>query len=102
MLVQIITEAAGRILSQPLPPVPQQQGPDFVGFLTNAVFALLWSIVASLIFTIVVYVALRIYSTLTPGINEFRELAEGNMAVGMTMAATTLAIAAIVIAILLK
>lgn len=102
MLLQIITGVAGEILSQPLPPIPQQQGPDFVGFLTNAVFALLWSIVAAVVFAITIFVALRIYSALTPGINEIRELAEGNMAVGMTMAATTLGIAAIVIAILLK
>lgn len=101
-LMQVIGNAAGVILSQPLPPIPQNSGPDFGTFAMNALFAILWAIVAAIVFTIIVAVGMRLYRALTPGFDELKELAEGNMAVGLTMAAFILGISAVVIAVLAK
>ena len=101
-VMQVINNAAGLILSQPLPPIPQSSGPNFGSFLLNAGFAILWAIVAAIIFTIVIAVGLRIYNVLTPGVDEMKELAQGNTAVGITMAAFILAISSVVSAVLLK
>lgn len=101
-LVQIITERAAEILSQPLPPIPQNTGPNWGQFALNAGFALLWSVVAAIIFAIVLAVGMRVYNMLTPGINEIKELEAGNTAVGLTMSAFILAITGVVIAILTK
>jgi uncharacterized membrane protein YjfL (UPF0719 family) len=90
------------ILGQGLPPIPTTtSGFDFVNFLLNAVAALLWSVVAALIFTLVAIIAMRIFSALTPGINELAELKNGNIAVAIVMLGFLLSVAAVVTAILL-
>ena len=68
---------------QPLPPIQPDSGFDLVNFLVNAGAALLWSVVAAMIFTLVIIVAMRIFSALTPGINEIEELRKGNVAVAL-------------------
>jgi uncharacterized membrane protein YjfL (UPF0719 family) len=90
------------LLTQPLPPIQPQTGFDLVNFLLNAVAALLWSVVAAIIFSLVVIVAMRIFSALTPGMNEIEELKKGNVAVALVMLAFILAVSSVVVAVLLK
>jgi uncharacterized membrane protein YjfL (UPF0719 family) len=88
--------------AQTLPPIQPQAGFDLINFLVNAVAALLWSVVAAMIFSLVVIVAMRIFSALTPGVEELEELKKGNMAVALVMTGFVLAVAAVVVAVLLK
>jgi uncharacterized membrane protein YjfL (UPF0719 family) len=90
------------VLGQALPPIQPDTGFDLVNFLVNAGAALLWSVVAALIFSLVIIVAMRIFSALTPGINELEELRKGNTAVALVMFGFTLAVSAVVVAVLLK
>ena len=92
----------GSILAQVLPPIQPQSGFDLGNFLVNAVAALLWSVVAALIFVIVIITAMRIFSRLTPGINEMEELAKGNMAVALVMVGFLISVSSVVVAVLLK
>ena len=85
-----------------MPPIQPDSGFDIVDFLVNAGAALLWSVVAALIFSLVIIVAMRIFSALTPGINEMEELRKGNVAVALVMFGFTLAVSAVVVAVLLK
>ena len=87
---------------QPLPPIQPDSGFDLVNFLVNAGAALLWSVVAAMIFSLVIIVAMRIFSALTPGVNEIEELRKGNVAVALVMFGFTVAVAAVVVAVLLK
>ena len=90
------------VAGQALPPIQPDSGFDIVDFLVNAGAALLWSVVAALIFSLVIIVAMRIFSALTPGINEMEELRKGNVAVALVMFGFTLAVSAVVVAVLLK
>jgi uncharacterized membrane protein YjfL (UPF0719 family) len=90
------------VLGQALPPIQPDTGFDLVNFLVNAGAALLWSVVAALIFSLVIIVAMRIFNALTPGINELEELRKGNTAVALVMFGFTLAVSAVVVAVLLK
>jgi uncharacterized membrane protein YjfL (UPF0719 family) len=90
------------VLAQGLPPIQPQTGFDLVNFLLNAVAALVWSVVAAMIFSMVVIVAMRIFSALTPGMDEMSELKSGNMAVALVMLGFILAVAGVVVAVLLK
>jgi uncharacterized membrane protein YjfL (UPF0719 family) len=90
------------VLGQALPPIQPDTGFDLVNFLVNAGAALLWSVVAALIFSLVIIVAMRIFSAMTPGINEMEELRKGNTAVALVMFGFTLAVSAVVVAVLLK
>ena len=90
------------VLTQTLPPIQQRSSFDLVNFLLNAVAALLWSVIASLIFSLIVIVAMRIFTLLTPGINELDELKNGNIAVALVMMSFILAVAAVVVAVLIK
>jgi uncharacterized membrane protein YjfL (UPF0719 family) len=90
------------VLAQTLPPIQQRSSFDLVNFLLNAVAALLWSVIASLIFSLIVIVAMRIFTLLTPGINELDELKNGNIAVALVMMSFILAVAAVVVAVLVK
>ncbi len=90
------------VITQTLPPIQARNSFDLVNFLLNAVAALLWSVVASLIFSLIVIVAMRIFTVLTPGINEMDELKKGNIAVALVMMSFILAVAAVVVAVLLK
>ena len=58
--------------------------------------------IASLIFSLIVVVAMRIFTLLTPGINELDELKNGNIAVALVMMSFILAVAAVVVAVLIK
>src|SRR4051812_12926027 len=85
-----------------LPPIPTGQTSfNFVNFILNAVAALLWSVVAAIIFTLVAIIAMRIFSALTPGINELAELKNGNIAVALVMFGFLVSVAAVVMAVLL-
>jgi uncharacterized membrane protein YjfL (UPF0719 family) len=90
------------VLGQALPPIQPDTGFDLVNFLVNAGAALLCSVVAALIFSLVIIVAMRIFSALTPGINELEELRKGNTAAALVMFGFTLAVSAVVVAVLLK
>ena len=90
------------VAGQSLPPIQPDSGFDIVDFLVNAGAALLWSVVAAMIFSLVIIVAMRIFSALTPGINEMEELRKGNTAVALVMFGFTLAVSAVVVAVLLK
>lgn len=90
------------VLAQALPPIQTQASFDLVNFLVNAVAALLWSIVAAVIFVVVIVVALRLFNRLTPGMNEMEELQKGNMAVALVMLGFILSVSGVVVAVLLK
>lgn len=90
------------VIGQTLPPIQQRNSFDLVNFLLNAVAALLWSVVAAIIFSIIVIIAMRIFTLLTPGINELDELKKGNVAVALVMMSFILAVAAVVVAVLVK
>lgn len=85
-----------------MPPIQPNTGFDLVNFLVNAGAALLWSVVAAIIFSLIIVVAMRIFSALTPGMNEMEELQKGNIAVALVMFGFTLAVSAVVVAVLLK
>jgi uncharacterized membrane protein YjfL (UPF0719 family) len=89
------------LLGQGLPPIPTSTtGFNFVNFILNAVAALLWSVVAAVIFTLVVIIAMRMFSALTPGINELAELKNGNIAVALVMFGFLVSVALVVMAVL--
>ncbi len=90
------------ILAQALPPIQPNPGFDFVNFLLNAVAALLWSVVAAIIFVLVIVTAMRIFNALTPGMDEIEELKKGNMAVALVVVSFIFAVSAVVVAVLLK
>ena len=90
------------MLLQGLPPLPGTAGPDWASFGWNVLFAVLWTIVAVICFSIAIPVALRIFNWMTPGIDEMEELKNGNRAVGLLVAAFILSMTLVVIAILLK
>ena len=90
------------VQGQALPPIQPNTGFDLVNFLVNAGAALLWSVVAAIIFSLIIVVAMRIFSALTPGMNEMEELQKGNIAVALVMFGFTLAVSAVVVAVLLK
>jgi uncharacterized membrane protein YjfL (UPF0719 family) len=90
------------VLGQTLPPIQPDTGFDLVNFLVNAGAALLWSAVAAMIFSLVIIVAMRIFHSLTPGVDEMEELKKGNVAVALVMVGFILAVSAVVVAVLLK
>jgi uncharacterized membrane protein YjfL (UPF0719 family) len=90
------------VVGQALPPIQPDTGFDLVDFLVNAGAALLWSAVAAMIFSLVIIVAMRIFSALTPGVNEIDELKKGNTAVALVMFGFTVSVSAVVVAVLLK
>jgi uncharacterized membrane protein YjfL (UPF0719 family) len=90
------------VVGQALPPIQPDTGFDLVNFLVNAGAALLWSAVAAIIFSLVIIVAMRIFRSLTPGVDELEELKKGNIAVALVMFGFTIAVSAVVVAVLLK
>lgn len=90
------------MLFQPLPPLPGSQGIDWANVGLNMLLAVVWAIVASIGFAGAIAIGLRIFSWLTPGINEWEEIKKGNLSVALLWAAFVLAVAAVVIAVLLK
>jgi uncharacterized membrane protein YjfL (UPF0719 family) len=97
-----VSSTVGSVPGQALPPIQPQAGFDLGNFLTNAVAALLWSIVAAMIFVLVVVVAMKIFNMLTPGMDEMEELKKGNMAVALVITGFLVAVSAVVVAVLLK
>lgn len=91
------------IMAQALPPITQQSnGIDLGKIAVNVLFALFWSILGAFIFTLVVAIAMRVFSALTPGIDEMAEIRNGNVAVALVMLAFLLSVSAVVAGILLK
>jgi uncharacterized membrane protein YjfL (UPF0719 family) len=90
------------VLGQTLPPIQPDTGFDLVNFLVNAGAALLWSVVAAMIFSLVIIVAMRIFHALTPGVDEMEELRKGNIAVALVIFGFTVSVSAVVVAVLLK
>jgi uncharacterized membrane protein YjfL (UPF0719 family) len=91
----------GNLLQGGLPPLPGA-GPDFGSVLLNMVFAVLWSIVAAIGFAGAMAIGFRVLNLLTPGLDEWQELKNGNMAVGILWASFTLAVAIVVFVVLNK
>jgi uncharacterized membrane protein YjfL (UPF0719 family) len=92
------------ILAQGITPItqPASSSIDLGKLLVNILFALGWSILGAFIFTLVVAIAMRVFSALTPGIDEMAEIRNGNVAVAMVMFAFLLSVAAVVAGVLLK
>ncbi len=85
-----------------MPPLPGVGGFDPGNIALNMVLAVLWAIVASIGFAAAIAIGLKVFSVLTPGINEWEELKKGNMSVAILWAAFVIGVAAVVIAVLLK
>ncbi|HUS13491.1 MAG TPA: hypothetical protein VM536_00555 [Chloroflexia bacterium] len=90
------------VLLQVLPPLRPPAGFDLVNFLVNAVAALFWAVIAVLIFSFAVGVAMRIFTALTPGLDEMAELRRGNTAVALVMVAFIIAVMGVMVAVLIK
>jgi len=89
-------------LAQALPLGIPTGAPDYGRILQNMIFLLVWIVVASIGFAIAVPIAMRVFNRMTPGIDEMAELRKGNTAVAIIMAATVLAMAMVVLAVILK
>ncbi len=87
---------------QGLPPIPGGGNVDVGLVLLNMVFAIVWTLVAGVSFAIVIPIGMRLFSALTPGIDELDELKKGNMAVALVFATFILSLTAVVVAILLN
>ena len=85
-----------------MPPLPGVGGFDPGNIALNMVLAVLWAIVASIGFAAAIAIGLKVFSVLTPGINEWEELRKGNTSVAVLWAAFVIGVAAVVIAVLLK
>jgi uncharacterized membrane protein YjfL (UPF0719 family) len=92
----------GPLFQGGLPPLPGSGGPNLQQVLLNMVFAVLWSIVASVGFAAAIAIGLKVFSLLTPGFNEWEELRKGNNSVAILWAAFVIAVAIVVVAVLLK
>jgi uncharacterized membrane protein YjfL (UPF0719 family) len=91
-------------LLQELPPLPTTTAAtvDVKSFLLNALFAILWAIVAAICFAIIIPIVLKLYNLLTPGVDEMEELKKGNVAVAIVLLGFILSMTLVVIAIFLK
>ncbi len=85
-----------------MPPLPGVGGFDPGNIALNMLLAVLWAIVASIGFAAAIAIGLKVFSVLTPGINEWEELRKGNASVAVLWAAFVIGVAAVVIAVLLK
>jgi uncharacterized membrane protein YjfL (UPF0719 family) len=90
------------VLFQTVPPMPPPAGFDLWNFLVNAVAALFWAVIAVIIFAFAVGVAMRIFTALTPGLDEMAELRRGNIAVALVMVAFILSVMGVMVAVLIK
>ncbi len=71
---------------------------DFGRVAEQVLLALLWSIVGAIVFSIIIALAMRVFSILTPGLDEMAELRKGNIAVGLVAAGFVLTVTIVVIA----
>jgi uncharacterized membrane protein YjfL (UPF0719 family) len=92
----------GHLFQGGLPPLPGATGTNYTQVLLNMVFAVLWSIVASIGFAAAISIGLKILNVLTPGFNEWDEIQKGNMAVAVLWAAFVLSVAIVVVGVLIK
>lgn len=74
---------------------------DFGNVAEQVLLALLWSIVGAIVFSIIIALAMRVFSILTPGLDEMAELRKGNVAVGLVAAGFVLTVSIVVIALIL-
>lgn len=74
---------------------------DFGLVAEQVLLALLWSIVGAIVFSIIIALAMRVFSILTPGLDEMAELRKGNIAVGLVAAGFVLTVSIVVIALIL-
>jgi uncharacterized membrane protein YjfL (UPF0719 family) len=74
---------------------------DFGMVAEQALLALLWAIVGAIVFSIIIALAMRVFSILTPGLDEMAELRKGNVAVGLVAAGFVITVSVVVMAILL-
>ncbi len=77
------------------------QDDRFNSALRNALYAFAWTILGMIIFSVVISIAMRLFSALTPGIDELAELRNGNVSVALVMFAYLLSVSAIVAALVL-
>ncbi len=77
------------------------QDDRFSNALRNALYAFAWTILGMIIFSVVIAIAMRLFSALTPGIDELAELRNGNVSVALVMFAYLLSVSAIVAALVL-
>lgn len=89
-------------LLQGLPPIPGSGDVDIVRILVNMALAIAWTVVAGISFAVVIPIGIRLFSALTPGVDELEELKKGNMAVALVFATFIVSLTAVVVAILLK
>jgi uncharacterized membrane protein YjfL (UPF0719 family) len=91
------------LLQEP-PPLPTAitTTVDVRSFVLNALFAIIWAIVAAICFAIIIPIALKLYNLLTPGIDEMEELKKGNVAVAIVLLGFILSMTLVVVAIFLK
>jgi uncharacterized membrane protein YjfL (UPF0719 family) len=92
----------GPMFQGSLPPLPGSGGVNFQQVLLNMLFAVLWSIVASVGFAAAIAIGLKVFSMLTPGFNEWEELKKGNTSVAVLWAAFVIAVAIVVVGVLIK
>jgi uncharacterized membrane protein YjfL (UPF0719 family) len=91
----------GNFLQGGLPPLPGA-GPDIGSIVLNMVFAIIWSIVAAIGFAAAIAIGLQVLHVLTPGVDEWQEMRNGNMAVALLWASFILAVAIVVFVVLNK
>jgi len=91
----------GHFLQGGLPPLPGA-GPDFGSIALNMLFAVIWSLVAAIGFAGAIAIGFRVLNVLTPGLNEWQELKNGNLAVGILWSSFVIAVALVVFVVLNK
>jgi uncharacterized membrane protein YjfL (UPF0719 family) len=89
-------------LLQGLPPMPGGGGVDLMRILINMALAVAWTVVAGVSFAVVIPIGVRLFSALTPGLDEIEELKKGNLAVALVFATFIISLTAVIVAILLK
>ncbi len=84
-----------------MPPLPGA-GFDAGNVALNMVLAVIWAVVAAIGFAAAIAVGLKVFSVLTPGIDEWAELKKGNSSVSMLWAAFVIGVSVVVVGVLLK
>lgn len=85
-----------------MPPFPPVGGFDAGTVALNMVLAIVWAMVASIGFAAAIAIGLKVFSLLTPGLNEWEELKKGNNSVAILWSAFVLAVGIVVVAVILK
>jgi uncharacterized membrane protein YjfL (UPF0719 family) len=85
-----------------MPPLPISTGFDAGRLALNMLLAIVWALVASVGFAGSIAIGLKVFSALTPGLNEWEELRKGNSSVSILWSAFVLAVAVVVVGVLIK